>query len=48
LDFKDKLTFRIYFECLREGDHLEFPGVVGRIILKWIFGEKYGERRGLG
>jgi hypothetical protein len=22
---------------LREGDHLEYPGLDGRIILKWIF-----------
>jgi hypothetical protein len=22
---------------LREGDHLEVPGVDGRIIIKWIF-----------
>jgi hypothetical protein len=22
---------------LRERDHLEYPGIVGRIILRWIF-----------
>ena len=25
------------WENLREGNHLEDPGVVGRVILKWIF-----------
>ena len=28
---------RFWWENLREGDHLEDPGVEGRIILKWIF-----------
>ena len=26
-----------WWENLREGDHLENPGVDGRIILRWIF-----------
>jgi hypothetical protein len=34
---------RLYIPRLREGDHLEDPGVDGRIILKWIF-----ERLGVG
>ena len=28
---------------LRERDHFEDPGVVGRIILRWIFSKMYGE-----
>jgi hypothetical protein len=32
-----------WWENLRERDHLEGPGVVGRIILKWIFEKWDGE-----
>jgi hypothetical protein len=28
------------FGNVRERDHLEDPGVVGRIILRWIFGKR--------
>jgi hypothetical protein len=34
---KGRSAYRILVGRLREGDHLEVPGVDGRIILKWIF-----------
>jgi len=30
-------VYRVLWESVRERDHLEEPGVDGRIILRWIF-----------
>jgi len=38
---------RIWWGNLREREHLEDPGVDGRIILRWIFRKLDGRRHGL-
>jgi hypothetical protein len=39
-------AYRALVGNVREGDHLEDPGIDGRIILKWIF-ERLDGGRGL-
>jgi len=34
---KEEVYTGFLWGTLREGDHLEDPGINGRIILKWIF-----------
>jgi len=38
---------RFWWGNLREGDHLEDPGIDGRIILSWVFRKWVGGGHGL-
>jgi hypothetical protein len=39
-------AFRVLVGKVREEDHLEYPGMDGRLILKWTFEKWVGGREG--
>ena len=46
MDGKRRVAYTVLVGKPEKGDHLEHPGVDGRIILKWIF-EKWDGEHGL-